>query len=359
MPVFKEAELLAIGNDMKTRPGFRPQLEGLYDDDSIKRRFAMFNGIIRHVLPQQLSDLKRAQKERKVALENVNVAKYFMGGTIENKVVSHHAAIYEVPQADDGAYDFEEFELVPSSEDALNKLRDRLTQITLEDMILELRRYSLTGSNKFNMASSIFEKVVAMHLASPAGVKWEQRSSSSNSSSNSSSSSAEPASAPSTSPLRLKLVELRLKLVELEEGIVLPYAEMTPMVLYKSLNTGFPFCDMMYKVGKGEGDGKVVCIQVSTEAKTRVVTASAVANFCRRMGWIGQDEEPSKQHLALISFVYCPLPTLADKAKVTFEDGLEMKEYTVWHMNKDFSSGAWWLPSGATVTPSGAAIDLD
>jgi hypothetical protein len=251
-------------------------------------------------------------------LENVNAGKFFEGGTIENKVVSHHAAIYEVQQTHDGAYDFEEFRLVPASEDALNKLRDRLTQISLEDMILELRRYSLTGSNKFNMASSMYEEVVAMHLTSLAGVEWKQRSS-----------RDEPGS---TSPLWLHLTKLI-------KGAVPVYTNMKPMVLYKSLNLSFPFCDMMYKVGEGEGEGKVVCIQVSIETKTRVVTASVVANFCRRMGWIGENEEPTQEHLDLILFVYCPLPTRADEAKVAFQSGVGLSSYTVWHVNEDFSSG--------------------
>ena len=111
-------------------------------------------------------------------------------------------------------------------------------------------------------------------------------------------------------------------------------SSMEPMVLYKSLNDNFPFCDLVYKENGKEG--KLVCIQVSLEADgKRKVKARAFQLFCERMGW---GEHPSKEQVDRISYVYCPLPAVADKAEVTFEAGVEIDKYTVWYLNPDFSS---------------------
>lgn len=130
-------------------------------------------------------------------------------------------------------------------------------------------------------------------------------------------------------------VPLMLKLTKLAEGAVPLYDDMVPMVLYKSLNTAFPFCDMVYKETGPEG--KLVCIQVSLEANgKRKVQVGAFAKFCERMGW---GERPSTRNVARIKYVYCPDPAIADTAQVAFADGVGMHAYTVWHVNKDFSSG--------------------
>ena len=113
------------------------------------------------------------------------------------------------------------------------------------------------------------------------------------------------------------------------------YTAMKTMVLHKSLNVNFLFCDLVYKENGREG--RVVCIQVSLEANgKREVTAEAFQKFCERIGW---GEHPSKEQVDRISYVYCPDPAVADKATVTFEAGVDIDKYTVWYVNKDFSSG--------------------
>ena len=113
---------------------------------------------------------------------------------------------------------------------------------------------------------------------------------------------------------------------------------MEPMVLYKSLNVNFPFCDLVYKEHTKDGrEGKLVCIQVSLEANGKwEVKAVAFQKFCARMGW---GEHPLKEQIDRISYVYCPDPAVASKAKVTFETGVGIDKYTVWYVNTDYSSG--------------------
>jgi hypothetical protein len=174
MPVFTEEELLAIGRDMKTRPDFDSTLENLYSDDEIRGRFRTFNGIIRHVLPQVIGELQQVHRQRTAAFDTIDVVK-FLAGNIEDRSVSHFAAIYDVFVDDDGKYDFFTVQLSPVNQEVTKILKDRLKKISLDDRIFILQKRSETKIDKYGTASSVFESVVADHLTSTGGVNWLQR----------------------------------------------------------------------------------------------------------------------------------------------------------------------------------------
>ena len=116
------------------------------------------------------------------------------------------------------------------------------------------------------------------------------------------------------------------------------YDEMVPNVLYRSPNKNFPFCDMVY-LDDGGGTlspSKVVCVQVSSEGTgRRTVSKEVLSKFCVHIGW---GASPTPEQLALIEYVYCPLPALADKAVVTFKKDVGISEYTVWHVDPNYSA---------------------
>ena len=328
MPVFTEEELVAIGRDMKTRPDFNSALEYLYSDKEIRGRFEIFNGIIRHVLPQNQVELQQVRQERDVALENIDAAKVLYGD-IESQIISHYVAAYDVAVDESGVYDFSKMGLSLVNQEIKKKLQDRLEKLSLNERARELKRHSETGVDKFGTAPAIFESVVADHLTSISGVKWKRRSSTG------SAGKTEANKMTTLSPPPLPTSPLKVKLTKIHEGKLPVYAAMEPMVLYKSLNVNFPFCDLVYKENGKEG--KLVCIQVTLEANgKREVKAGAFQKFCARMGW---GEHPSKEQVDRISYVYCPDPAVADKAKVTFEAGVGIDKYTVWYVNTDYSSG--------------------
>ena len=324
MPVFTEDELLAIGRDMRSRPDFDSTLENLYSDDEIRGRFGIFNGIIRHVLPRYVDQLPQVLQERTTALDTIDVVK-FLRGSIEDHSVSHYAAIYVVFADENGKYDFSRVQQSPVNHEVAKILKDRIRKFSLHERIDMLQQRSKTKVDKYGTATAVFESVVADHLSSTDGVNWRQRSSTV-----SVGKTTEPPPLPLTSPLVLKL--------NLRSGAVPIYKDMVPMMLYKSYNVNFPFCDLVYKEHTKDGrEGRVVCIQASLEANgKREVTAEAFQKFCARMGW---GEHPSKEQVDRISYVYCPDPVVADKATVTFEAGVAIDEYTVWYVNTDYSSG--------------------
>ena len=132
MPVFTEEELVAIGRDMKTRPDFNSALENLYSDKEIRGRFEIFNGIIRHVLPQSQDELQQVLQERAVALEGIDAVK-FLYGDIESQIISHYAAVYDVAADENGAYDYFKMGLSIVNQEIKKKLQDRLEKLSLNE----------------------------------------------------------------------------------------------------------------------------------------------------------------------------------------------------------------------------------
>jgi hypothetical protein len=198
---------------------------------------------------------------------------------------------------------------------------------SMANQIQILQRYREMGHDPLvGIPAKLFENVVALHLTSAIGVHWHSRrvivsTGGKSSTKTTKSRSEEP------------LMPLKLQLRKLVRGKVPPYAAMETNVLYKSLNDGFPFCDLVYK---DEG-GKLVCIQVSLKRSgKREVGVGAFKKFCKRMEWTAQ---PSKDQRRLISYVYCPEPKLADKAEVEFENGIELNSSSVWHVDSNYDSG--------------------
>ena len=337
MPVYTKGELLAIGRDMRSRPDFpKKKLDELYTDQGISDRFDVFNGIIRHVLPKSQNDVETSHKEREEAIGAVDALK-FLYGTIENGKVSHYLAVYDVDKDENGDYVFTSHKLKSVAPDVKTTLKEKVKQINLVEKISVMRHFVAFGKNKFDSVASVYEDLIADHLASDGGVEWEQRSVS----------TADPSvnakqvtqSAPTAS--RPATVKLNVKLAKSENAVPV-FAEMKPNVLYRSLNKSFPFCDMLYLKDAGSGatttmmKKKLVCVQVSIEGKgKRKVDLGVFSKFCERLGW---GPTPTPEQLDLIEYVYCPLPSLADKAAVIFDEGVGISEYSVWHVDPNFTS---------------------
>ena len=324
MPVFTEDELVAIGRDMMTRPGFDADLEPLYSDDAIRGRFKTYNGIIRHVLPQNTAALVMVEKNSKRAIAKIDPMQ-FLVGDLEDQTISHYAAVYTVNKSS-----FLQTGLMAVNANVLKTLKKRFMEVSLADQMQMLQRYSELGYDPLGgIPSHLFENVVAQHLTSAEGVRWHTRHVNT---------SAVGKAAKSTTKKGTKrrrvevesLMPLDLRLRKIVKGKLPLHSAMEPDVLYKSLSASFPFCDMVYK----DKDDKIFCIQVSLgRSGKRHVSVGAFNNFCKRIGLEAADQR------RLISYVYCPEPKLADKAEVEFENGIELNSSSVWHVDSNYDSG--------------------
>ena len=309
MPLFTENELLAIGRDMRARPDFDATLKALYEDDAIRNRFKRYNGIIRHVLPQDVDTLEKLEIVREKAVTNVN-ALQVLAGDLMHQTISHYVAVFKVDESN-----FSKAGLGVVSAEVLRDIKKRSNALAVTEQIRVLQQYSgMKYKRAEGIPSALFENVVAHHLTSAGGVKWHARTVNV---------SADGKAAKGTAQGTMK--PLHLQLSKLVEGEVPQYAAMEPDVLYKPFSSNFPMCDLVYK----DEEGKLVCIQVSLEGDSRrTVGVGVFQKFCKSMGL---EASPSKD---LVSFAYCPDPKFANKARVVGFDS-----YTVWHVNADFGSG--------------------
>jgi hypothetical protein len=319
MPLFKEEELVTIGRDMLEQPDFPSDtaLRELYTEESIRSRFKRFDGIIRHVLPLSVASLEVTRKSQNQAIANIDASKLLAGCDIENQVVSHFVAVYDMSPDSEEKYNFSKYGLKIVSEEVEELLKDKWYKTSLSDRMSFMRRYDEVSTTVYGpSAPKIYESIVADHLTSHHGASWERWDKSGGMA------SKEP---------------FNLKLNRSIDGRVPTYAELDPGCLYRSLNEQFPFCDILYKE---EGTGKLVCIQVSLEnPPVREVSLGAFKRFCERLGLSHTSEEDCKK----ISFVYCPHAKLvngerAKQASVRFEGGIQLASYTVWHISPDYSA---------------------
>jgi len=323
MPVWTEAELLAVGRDMKLRPAFDTDMEPLYTDDAIRDRFKTYNGIISHVLPHTVAALEEVQRASAEALANLK-PEQFLRGSLESLDLSHYAAVYNVDETN--FFPHPNTSLSAVNANVFNDVKRRLTEVPLLDLawFLGIQRM-LHVDHVEGITSRVFEHVVARHLTSTDGVRWDMRRHVNNA-------SVGDTAAPSSNVE--SLIPLHLRLRKSVEGEVPRHADMEPEVLYTSLRSPYPFCNMVYK----DKDDTLFCIQVSLERDgKRHVSVSAFHEFCARMGW---GASPSADQLRHISFVYCPEPELAATAEVVFEAGVGLDVYTVWHVDEYYYSGS-------------------
>jgi hypothetical protein len=311
MPLFTENELLAIGRDMRARPSFKSALKALYEDDAIRDRFKRYNGIIRHVLPLDAVAVSDLESDREVAVNTVDAAQ-FLTGDLAAQTISHYVAVFKVDESD-----FSKVGLAVVNAEVREDIVSRFQKLAVTEQMKVLQQYiGMKHKPTDDIPSALFENVVAYHLTSEKGVKWNER-------------------IVNVRPGKEKTVEgptpLHLQLSALVKGEVPKYAAMEPYVLYKSTSRNFPMCDLVYK----DEEGKLVCIQVSLEQKgARTVGVGAFKAFCKHMGW----EAPlSEDQRRLMSFVYCPNPKFADEAKVDVSGIFD--SYTVWHVDEDFGTG--------------------
>jgi hypothetical protein len=58
MPCYTKEELLSIGEYLRVEKRIPEGMEEEYSEASIKQRFYQYGGIVRHIFPQSMKDMK-------------------------------------------------------------------------------------------------------------------------------------------------------------------------------------------------------------------------------------------------------------------------------------------------------------
>src|SRR3546814_2825908 len=72
MPVWTEAELIALAEHLRDQRPKDTELQELYAEEAVKARFAKYGGIYRYVLPTDSAAILDNEKKFKASMSTVN-----------------------------------------------------------------------------------------------------------------------------------------------------------------------------------------------------------------------------------------------------------------------------------------------
>jgi len=318
-PVYTKEELLVIGRDMR-RPvrGFHSDFGDLYSDTNIRKRFDIYGGIFRFVLPRSVAAAAKHVVERNAFFQKTDFNKMVdvPSSELVHREAGTFALLYDVCRRADGTWDFHRQSFKYAGLDVERKVREAYTKADFAKMLQAVRNADEFDTGGDDVALK-FEEVVARFLTADGGVDWKLRS---------------VGNSTTKVPPRL---EGKLKLFNDE----LPYKDMEVNTLYKPQNRAFPLCDMMYK----DEEGTLVCIQVSWSLE-RPVTPGPLGKFCHAVGLCADKggkltDAEAKLVKERVLFVFCPRPRLYPTAKIRFQKKSTLQGGAVMCMGKRFTSG--------------------
>lgn len=110
MPKFTLDELITIGKDMSSSDDFPKDsaLAEVYSEESIKKRFEEYGGIIRNVLPHNLDQVDLMKHDKESAYNNADGKKltrnHFHGFHTLNFEICEHLAQFHVTATGENAF---------------------------------------------------------------------------------------------------------------------------------------------------------------------------------------------------------------------------------------------------------------
>lgn len=306
MPLFTLEELLTIGAHMCKQPGFPKELLSKYSDDSIRKSYAEYGGVIRHVLPRSSTYADDIAFQKRKIITNIEWKHYLANPIIEGPNCSHFVVKYIV---DPPAFEKVSFDLVSDAIEAEARLH--ASKLRKDDMISMLK--NLDRDVVEAAVRPIYEIIVSLFLVE--GRKLLRLD-------------------------NMKDADITNRVKEVYspklrpdiETIDVTFDQMKEGVLYKPADPRFPLVDFYYKEKIDAGvseDGFVNVIDKKSQAVMRVQNMKFVGiNTC-----IGLSEKSAnhtfesfdslKSRLQLpdellFEFVFCPNPKKAFQASAAF-----------------------------------------
>ena len=294
MPLFTISELQSIGKHMRAQLDFPFDLNSLYSDEGIMKSYNEYGGIIRHVLPTSLSYVKSIEDMKLQAINVADWEQYMRNSNIERSDISHFIVKYVVCRS---TFEILSYDLVNTElELKIKKFLKNLTLIKLVELLLSVTNNIIEPAKRLS-----YEEYFA--IVAVDGFKWLKRSN-------------------DVSDQRFKInqkeilsySDFSLKLKDRVDEEV-EFNDMEMDVLYKPLDTKFPFCDSYYKT-KLNSDAPddpanvkfvavSLCFGVSDSSKNREF--DTFPKFNKRV------KVPENIHM---EFLHIPHPSVADSVKI-------------------------------------------
>jgi hypothetical protein len=329
MPVFELKELQAIGRYLLDHKSIIPDdMKELYVPERIEERYDEFGGIFRIVLPIDSDFVSQMREEREVALDRCAVSEILNArGNIEDHRISHLLLQYKVKREGDDA--FLHFEMIFANNDVGDRLEEKLSKLSLEDMQRCLILNDETGHFGSDLGK-VYEKVI--HLLLSRGVAWKRT-----------------LRAFAWSGERNVDNVQQWEDFEYQVGGVVGFCKLGDMrrdQLYYPCNSKFPFVDFYLKRESADNEQELVLFQVTRQKqKKKTFKRSAMVEFFRKIGAVTSLNEvklrmvliPHPKHAKESLFV--PDKTdVVDVADAELMETLkkEFTEYEVWNIPENY-----------------------
>lgn len=281
MPSYSEQELLTIGRYLRGTGRVPEDMEEEYKEESLKKRFKQYGGIIRHVLPTSIDNMLvtlNAQRSVLLDVKDMNQAVHILSAeTIEDKRVSHFIAQYEVPcTTEDNTIKFRQAHLEIVSEDVRNKLLAVIGKFSLQDMISTLVSNDRTNAFK-GLTYKLFEKVFVEMSVSENGLTCQQQKLDLRFQSG-----VMKTAYSKPNPLKWTPYTLKFPPGRVVEGSSPAYANLESKTLYYPTSENHPFCEFFYK----ESDGTLVMFQLTRQVSgPKYIKQSAFLSFLKKINF--------------------------------------------------------------------------
>ena len=240
MPLFTLSELQTIGKHMREQPDFPSELKNLYSDEGISTSYNEYGGIIRHVLPTSLKYVEMIKRESQDAFNGADWRSYIRCPSLENLAISPFVINYVISPL---TFKFESYKLV---NDAMKKRAENyFINLPRADQI-----YLMMNSNK-DIIKPVMRLVYEEEFSSSLirGVKWNLVNTS----------NKQNHDRAYFSPILKEFVKEEVKFEDMKLG-----------VLYKPLDTKFPFCDYYYKEKIDEAVAGDSWVEIKTDNKKKI-----------------------------------------------------------------------------------------
>ena len=347
MPCLTLDELLCIGKFLVKEGDLSNEMKELYSDKKITERFNEFGGIYRNVLPSSLRYESYIKLHKFTVISDLTketVYKLLASANIENPDISHLLAQFDVKK--EGKDAFKKYTMQFVGDNIPKDLQSKLELLTFEETRHLLVRADETGFLDV-FARDQYEKfIVKYHLQ---GFEADTRSSiietttttkavkTANTTTNTikavktKTTKAVKTNTTTTTPSSrnddnnttnqwISKYVISKNQFKLAEGDPPIFKDMTPGILYYSLNPVFPLADIMYMTTDSNNKSELCAVQVSREKGNRNITEDTASLFLNLLGL---------EDFSNVKYYYFSRPSNVEKVKIIIPSTLKFKDVQI------------------------------
>ena len=311
MPIFEFWEFKLIGQYFREKlsqnSANSPYIE-LYSEENIEKRFKLYNGIFRHVFPQNSDAEEKHLIQRNHALLEAPINLLKIRELDQIPLISNKLMVIDVPKTGPDAFQ-QINNITPAGFDIWSKFFEQDAKITMTEIRERLMKCDTVQSVNFDPRT--YETYFAYFLSTRLLSKVEARS-----------------NGVAEIDKELNLTSIQ-SIIEISEPV---YKSMKINVAYKPSRENYPVADVLLKDDKGD----LYLFNMKTQKSTSYVKLEdgAYETLLKNLE-MTVEEAKEKMH-----YVVVPLHSMSKKISISYKKIVQMKSFLILIPNKDYSFGS-------------------